>query len=111
MIEAADQLAHQRRRLHEEQSIEQPHTVGLNRGAAFRISEEAAQAAEALSALSSRDQQLVILKIYEEKSYKEISEITGLTVTNVGYILHHAMKKLAVELKRLKESLGPDAAL
>jgi DNA-directed RNA polymerase specialized sigma24 family protein len=43
---------------------------------------------------------MVILKVYEEKSYKEISEITGLSVSNVGYILHFAMKKLAEELKK-----------
>ncbi len=74
-------------------------TVKPNRGEAFRISEEAAQAVNALHTLSTREQQLVILKIYEGKSYKEISEITELSVSNVGYILHHAMKKMAKELK------------
>lgn len=53
----------------------------------------------ALRVLDSREQQLVILKVYEGKSYKEISEITGLTAGNVGYILHHAMKKMAKTLK------------
>ena len=33
-------------------------------------------------------------------SYKEMSERTGLTVTNVGYILHKSLKKLAALLKR-----------
>ncbi|MDE0839051.1 MAG: sigma-70 family RNA polymerase sigma factor [Kiritimatiellae bacterium] len=93
-----------RRALHEKQSKEIPVAVDPDRGEAFRVSDEAAQAADALGTLSARDQQLVILKIYEEKSYKEISAIAGLTVTNVGYILHHAMKKLAVELTRLKET-------
>ena len=60
------------------------------------------QAAVALQTLSLREQQLVILKVYEEKSYREISDITGLTVSNVGYVLHHAMKKLARELKNAK---------
>jgi len=59
----------------------------------------ALRAKAALLALSPRERQLVILKVYEEKSYKEISEITGLTSGNVGYILHHAMKKMARELK------------
>lgn len=66
------------------------------------VSEGAERAATALRTLSLREQQLVILKVYEEKSYKEISRITGLTVTNVGYILHHAMKKMAQELQRAK---------
>lgn len=62
------------------------------------IPERAENAAQALSRLSERERQLVILKVYEEKSYKEISEITGLTVGNVGFILHTAMKKLAAML-------------
>ena len=62
------------------------------------ISERAENAAEALSRLSDRERQLVVLKVYEEKSYKEIAEITGLTVGNVGFILHTAIKKLAAML-------------
>lgn len=49
----------------------------------------------ALAALPARDRSLIVLKVYEGKSYKEISAITGLSVGNVGYILHHAMRKLA----------------
>ena len=62
------------------------------------ISDRAENAAEALSRLSDRERQLVVLKVYEEKSYKEIAEITGLTVGNVGFILHTAIKKLAAML-------------
>jgi RNA polymerase sigma-70 factor (ECF subfamily) len=60
----------------------------------------ALRARSALRSLSPREQQLVILKVYEEKSYREISEITGLTSGNVGYILHHAMRKMAQLLKK-----------
>ncbi len=60
---------------------------------------KSSRAAAALGALSQREQQLVILKVYEEKSYREISDITGLTTGNVGYLLHHAMKKMALTLK------------
>lgn len=49
----------------------------------------------ALNQLTTRERELVILKVYEEKSYKEIAEITGLTTNNVGVSLHAAMKKLA----------------
>ncbi len=68
-----------------------------------RISEPAERAARLLRCLPLRDQQLVILKVYEEKSYREMSEITGLSETNVGYILHFAMKKLASLLKASAE--------
>lgn len=54
---------------------------------------------EAIDQLRPRYRELVLLKVQEDKSYKEIAEITGLTVTNVGYLLHHAMKALAKELQ------------
>jgi RNA polymerase sigma-70 factor (ECF subfamily) len=57
-------------------------------------SEDALRAANALRSLSDRERQLVVLKVMEDKSYREIAEITGLSTGNVGYILHHAMKKL-----------------
>ena len=66
------------------------------------MSADAEQASAALQTLGLREQQLVILQVYEEKSYREISDITGLTVSNVGYILHHAMKKMAAELAKTK---------
>ncbi len=84
--------------LHKRHAEEKQTYAPPNRGGFFRISEPAANAAKALKKLSEREQQLVVLKVYEEKSYKEISNITGLTVSNVGYILHHAMKKMALLL-------------
>ncbi|MBN1558458.1 MAG: sigma-70 family RNA polymerase sigma factor [Lentisphaerae bacterium] len=84
-----------RRLLHRNQAQERRLYVPPDRGPEFALSDAAVRAAEALKGLSLREQQLVILKVYEEKSYREISEITGLSVGNVGYILHHAMKKLA----------------
>jgi len=91
-----------RRLLHLKQARERQDFVPPDRGEAFRVSEAAYRASRVLTALSLREQQLVILKVYEEKSYKEISAITGLTVSNVGYILHHAMKKMAAQLKEAK---------
>ena len=54
----------------------------------------------ALDILSDRDRGIVIMKVIEERSYKEISASTGLTIGNVGFILHTAMKKLARELEQ-----------
>lgn len=67
------------------------------------VSDQALGAAEALRRLGDRERELVVLKVYEEKSYKEIAEITGLTVSNVGFILHTAMKKLATMLSKKEE--------
>ncbi len=102
---AVDHIRKESRRhdLHRRHAAERPDFTPPNRGDGFGISEKAEQAADALNTLAVRERQLVVLKVYEEKSYKEISEITGLTVSNVGYILHHAMRKLAAALRDAKE--------
>lgn len=53
-----------------------------------------------LAALDERSRELVRLKFNEDLTYKEISAKTGLTVGNVGYLLHHALKSIAVELAK-----------
>jgi RNA polymerase sigma-70 factor (ECF subfamily) len=53
-----------------------------------------------LGALDERSRELVRLKFDENLSYQQISERTGLTVGNVGYVLHHALKTIAGELAR-----------
>lgn len=57
---------------------------------------------EALLKLSDKEREVVLLKVYEELSYKEISAQTGLSETNVGFVLHTAMKKLAKSLGEKK---------
>ncbi|HCE43764.1 MAG TPA: hypothetical protein DET40_09465 [Lentisphaeria bacterium] len=47
--------------------------------------------------LEPRGREIVILKLEHGRSYKEIAEIMGISVTNVGLILHTAMKKLVKE--------------
>jgi len=87
---------HRRQLLHLKHAEEKGENVEMPRLTAKpEVSEAAEKAANALKKLTDREKQLVILKIYEDKSYREISEITGLTAGNVGYILHYAMKKLA----------------
>ena len=51
--------------------------------------------------LSAEDRELVKLKYFENLKYREISEITGLSVSNVGYRLHHILKELATKLRPL----------
>ena len=52
-----------------------------------------------LDRLEEEVQLLVRMKFMEELSYKEMSSRTGLSVGNVGYKLHHAIKFLADEMK------------
>jgi RNA polymerase sigma-70 factor (ECF subfamily) len=53
-----------------------------------------------LETLDTRSRELIQLRFHEDLSYKEIAERTGLTVGHVGYILHHALKAMAVELEK-----------
>jgi RNA polymerase sigma-70 factor (ECF subfamily) len=53
----------------------------------------------AIDRLKPRLRELLLLKISEGKSYREIAAITGLSVTNVGFLLHQALVALEAELK------------
>jgi RNA polymerase sigma-70 factor (ECF subfamily) len=53
-----------------------------------------------LEALDDRSRELIRLKFNEELSYKAIAAQTGLTTSNVGFILHHALKTIAAELAK-----------
>jgi RNA polymerase sigma factor (sigma-70 family) len=58
-----------------------------------------------LAALDERSRELIRLKFNDELSYKDIAARTGLTTGNVGFILHHALKTIAIELA--KTGVGP----
>ena len=49
--------------------------------------------------LDETDRQLVKLKYFEDLKYRDISARTGLSVSNVGYRLHHILKELASKLR------------
>jgi RNA polymerase sigma-70 factor (ECF subfamily) len=53
-----------------------------------------------LAALPTNQQEVVRLKFQEAMSYRQIAAITGLSESNVGYLLHTAIKSL-------REKLGP----
>jgi RNA polymerase sigma factor (sigma-70 family) len=53
-----------------------------------------------IETLDDRSRELVRLRFNEDLSYKEIAERTKLTVGHVGYLLHHALKAIAVELEK-----------
>src|ERR1043165_314432 len=67
--------------------------------AMLEAQEQAKVARDAIDRLRPRLRELLILKVREGKSYKEIAGITGLTVTNVGFLLHQAMQELQKEVR------------
>ncbi len=59
----------------------------------------------AIDRLDPRQREVVLLKIQEEKSYGDIAEITGLSATDVGHLLHAAMRELAKRLNKPREDV------
>ncbi|MEI6034110.1 MAG: sigma-70 family RNA polymerase sigma factor [Verrucomicrobiae bacterium] len=61
-----------------------------------------------ISELPPDDQSLIHLKYHEDLKYQDISKQTGLSVSNVGYKLHHLLKGLAEALRHagIDGSLG-----
>ena len=47
-----------------------------------------------LEALSPNQREVIRLKFQNDLSYREIAEVTQLTVTNIGFLLHTGLKKL-----------------
>jgi RNA polymerase sigma factor (sigma-70 family) len=74
--------------------VEPPPVSGLERGELARI------VSDRLHRLPPRERDVLILKVQEGKSYREIAEITGLTTSNIGYLIHHGLKRLGGELRR-----------
>jgi RNA polymerase sigma-70 factor (ECF subfamily) len=58
-----------------------------------------------LDQLPDNQQEVVRLKFQNEMTYQEIAEVTGLSVTNVGFLLHTAIKRLR-ELLRSEQLLS-----
>ncbi len=53
-----------------------------------------------LERLPDRDRTLIDLKYQQGFSYQQIAQRMGMTVSNVGYCLHHALKSMEIELRR-----------
>lgn len=56
---------------------------------------------QSLAELDGTDQQLVQLKYFDDLSYREMAAQTGLSISNVGYRLHHILKELGRKLRPL----------
>lgn len=68
--------------------------------AAIAIAHEAAERVrQALAELPDNQQEVLRLKFQNGFSYKEIAEITGLSVTNVGFLIHTGVKSLRKQFK------------
>ncbi len=53
-----------------------------------------------VATLDERSREVIRLRFDEDLSYKEIGERMKLAVGHVGYLLHHALKAMAIELEK-----------
>ena len=71
--------------------------------AAAERRETASRVLSEVKTLSESQQEVIRLRFQNEMSYKEISRITGHSVSNVGFLIHTAIKTLR---QRLRTELG-----
>jgi len=94
-------IDHIRRESRRRAKQEQIETTGFEPPASVEI--EAADTRElvrrTLDRLSENQRRVLSLRIFEEKSYKEISALTGLSVSNVGFHIFQGLKKVTEILK------------
>ncbi|HLX64221.1 MAG TPA: sigma-70 family RNA polymerase sigma factor [Planctomycetota bacterium] len=67
--------------------------------AAVERNETRALLAEHLHALPPNQQEVIRLKFQHGLSYKEISTVTGLTVSNVGFLMHTGIATLRAKMR------------
>jgi RNA polymerase sigma factor (sigma-70 family) len=60
--------------------------------------DEAARLTRAVERLPERERELVRLKFEHGLSYQEMGAVTGLSATNVGFLLHKALRALRERL-------------
>jgi RNA polymerase sigma-70 factor (ECF subfamily) len=63
------------------------------------LGDSGAKVMRLLDRLPDNQQEVIRLKFQNDLSYREISEITGLSVSNVGFLLHVGIKRLREIMK------------
>jgi len=63
------------------------------------LGDSSAKVMKMLNDLPDNQQEVIRLKFQNELSYREISEVTGLSVSNVGFLLHVGIKRLRELMK------------
>ena len=75
------------------------------------LEERIGQVHEALNRLSENQREIILLKFEQGLSYQEMSQVTGLSSSNVGFLLHTGLKRLRVFLPDdLVQNLSPQIA-
>ncbi|WFB36386.1 sigma-70 family RNA polymerase sigma factor [Kiritimatiellota bacterium B12222] len=62
------------------------------------------QVLEQLHVLDDKERQVILLRLQEGLSYKEISEVTGLKEGHIGYLLHQGVRNLSTHFRQQGDS-------
>jgi RNA polymerase sigma-70 factor (ECF subfamily) len=83
----------------DEEKLETYPAVGKNPRQAVEEQETGTHLARALHKLPFKQQEVLRLKFQENLSYREISQVTGYTETNVGFLIHTAIRSLRQDMQ------------
>lgn len=61
---------------------------------------------KALAKLPERQRQAILLRQYEQMSYREIADVLDTSVSAVETLLHRGMKNLGQQLRRTRKAIG-----
>lgn len=81
-----------------DQQTEQWPSREADQATAVERRETAGQARRVLNELPENQREVILLKVQDGLSYREISEVTGLSVSNVGFLLHKGFATLRQRL-------------
>ena len=90
-----------RRTLHEKQAREAAPAAPPSQRRELEQAELLRLTLACVQQLDPAERQVAILRLQEGRSYKEISAITGRSEGNVGCLLHHAVRHVSEELKKI----------
>jgi RNA polymerase sigma factor (sigma-70 family) len=74
-------------------------SIDLSPAAQAERHETDVEVMDLLARLPKNQQEVIRLKFQNDLSYREISEITHLSVSNVGFLMHTALKTLRQQMK------------
>lgn len=105
---ALDILRKQRRLVElDELTLDRTHDTGPTPGERLAAREAENEILRYVERLPASQREVIRLKFQADLSYKEISEVTGHSVTNVGFLLHTGLKRLRGLLAPSRSSLIP----
>ena len=87
--------------LHDIDAAESP----LNTSALLERKETMRDLVRIVETLPKNQREVIYLKFQSDLSYKEISEITSLSVSNVGFLIHSAIKSIRARVLPAPETL------